>query len=141
MNTLAPIADKLGKHLRMLMSNHDGEVVAAARSINRTLKNAGLDIHALATAVEAEGGGERLSEEQIAEVFRRGQAAGRCEAMNTEQPNWHSVACECAAHDDRLRDERERQFVCDMVSWTRLGGEPTEKQAKWLRSIYVRVRR
>jgi hypothetical protein len=117
MNTLAPIADKLGKLLRMLMSNHDGEVVAAARSINCTLKNAGLDIHALAAAVEAESGGERLSEEQIAEVFRRGQAAGRCEAMNTE--NWHSVACECAAHDDRLRDERERQFVCE-VRRTRL---------------------
>jgi hypothetical protein len=35
MSTLAPIADKLGKLVRMLTSDHDGEVVAAARSINR----------------------------------------------------------------------------------------------------------
>jgi hypothetical protein len=42
MSTLAPIADKLGKLVRMLTSDHDGEVVAAARSINRALKSAGL---------------------------------------------------------------------------------------------------
>jgi len=117
MSTLAPIADRLGKLVRMLTSDHDGEVVAAARSINRALKSAGLDIHVLAV-IELGG-------------------------MNNAKPDgpiWHSVACECAAHPERLRSEKERAFIANMVIWTKLGGDPTERQAKWLRSIYVRVR-
>jgi hypothetical protein len=119
MSTLSPIAEKLGKLVRMLTSDHDGEVVAAARSINRALKSAGLDIHVLAAVIEHSG-------------------------MNNTKPNvptWHSVACECAAHPERLQSEKERAFIADMVVWTRLRGEPTERQAQWLRSIYVRVRR
>ena len=119
MSTLAPIADKLSKLLRMLTSDHDGEVVAAARSINRALKSAGLDIHVLAAAIERDGAGNAMH----------------------NGPAWHSVACECAAHPERLRSEKERAFIADMVVWTKLGGEPTERQAKWLRSIYVRARR
>ena len=119
MNTLAPIADKLSKLVRMLTSDHDGEVVAAARSINRTLESAGLDIHVLAAVIERGSAGNAMP----------------------NAPAWHSVACECAAHPRRLRSEKERAFIADMVVWTKLGGEPTERQAKWLRSIYVRVRR
>ena len=121
MNTLAPIANRLAKLVRLLTSDRDGEVVAAARSINRTLKSAGLDIHALA-----------------AEIENSGPAAGRGEATNNKQLDWHAIACECAGHDDRLRDHRERVFVQDMLRWTKLGGKPTEKQARWLRSIYIR---
>ena len=119
MSTLAPIADKLSKLVRILTSDRDGEVVAAARSISRTLKSAGLDIHVLAAVIEHGG-------------------------MNNTKPSaatWHSVACECAAHSERLRSGKERAFIADMVVWTKLGGDPTERQAKWLRSIYVRVRR
>jgi hypothetical protein len=117
MSTLAPIADKLSKLVRILTSDRDGEVVAAARSISRTLKSAGLDIHVLAAVIE------------------------RADAGNAtpNRPAWHSVACECAAHPERLRSEKERAFIADMVVWTKLGGEPTDRQAKWLRSIYVRV--
>jgi hypothetical protein len=117
MSTLAPIADRLGKLVRVLTSDHDGEVVAA-RSINRALKSAGLDIHLLVAVIEHGG-------------------------MNNAKPDrpiWHSVACECAAHPERLRSEKERAFIANMVIWTKLGGDPTERQAKWLRSIYVRVR-
>lgn len=88
MSTLAPIADKLSKLVRMLTSDQDGEVVAAARSINRTLKNAGLDIHVLAAAIE------------------RGNVA----SGTPNAPAWHSVACECAAHPERLRSEKRTRF-------------------------------
>jgi hypothetical protein len=37
MSTLAPIADKLGKLIRLLSSDKDGEVLAAARAIGRAL--------------------------------------------------------------------------------------------------------
>jgi hypothetical protein len=135
-NVLAPVADRLGKLLRLLSSDRDGEVISAARAIVRTLGGAGLGIN-----------GKRFSEADAAEIYRRGVEDGKRAAENenigfhsVDEPTWHEIACECAAHDKCLRDERERQFVGDMVRRTVRGGEPTEKQAHWLRAIYARVR-
>jgi hypothetical protein len=142
--SLTPIADKLGKLLRLLSSDRDGEVVGAARAIVRTLDGAGLDIHALAESLGING--KKFSEADALEIYQRGVKDGKRAAEgggfhSMDEPTWHEIACECAAHDDRLRDERERQFVRDMVRRTVRGGEPTEKQAHWLRAIYARVRR
>jgi hypothetical protein len=144
MTALAPIADKLGKLLRLLSSNHDGEVIAAARGIERTLKSAGLDIHVLADGVITD---KKFTEADAKEIYQRGVADGRHAAQQQQpawhdvgDPSWHAIACECA-HSGRLRDQKEKDFVADMMRWTVHGTEPTEKQAKWLRSIYVRVRR
>jgi hypothetical protein len=49
-------------------------------------------------------------------------------------PSWHEIATFCPRHDDRLRGN-ELQFVRDMASPT-VWREPTERQAKWLRSIF-----
>ncbi len=46
------IAPRIGALLRMLGSDHDGEALGAARALQRTLGGAGLDLHALADAVE-----------------------------------------------------------------------------------------
>ena len=149
-SVLAPIAGRLGKLIRMLSSNQDGDVLNAARAIVRTLDNAGLDVHTLAANIG--GGDKKFSEEDAREIYQRGVADGRQAAEQeqnapvfrnvnlNDEPSWHDIACECAAHSARLRDEREGKFVNDMVRWTVHGGEPTEKQAKWLRSIYERVR-
>jgi hypothetical protein len=130
MATLAPIAERLGKFVRLLSSDKDGEVVAAARAIMRTLAGEGLDIHALADSLA-------LAQEAAAEHYLRGLPAGRREARNAE-PTWHEIATECAEHLDRLR-EHEQKFVRDMVRRTVRGGAPTEKQANWLRAIYART--
>ena len=58
-----------------------------------------------------------------------------------DEPSWHEIAPECAAHENRLFGEREKQFLEDMIRRTVHGGEPSEKQAAWLRKIYTRVRR
>lgn len=144
---LAPIADRLGKLLKLLTSDQDGEVVAAARKLNRTLENAGLDIHALADHVT----NNRLPETEVRKIYDRGFAEGRkaeqqqrqVQVVNgfDDEPSWHAIACECQAKPQRLRGERELEFVADMVRRTVLGGELSEKQEKWLRDIYVRVRR
>lgn len=52
MAVLAPVTDRLTKLIPRLASDHDGEVVATARAIGRTLTNAGLDFHALAGALQ-----------------------------------------------------------------------------------------
>ncbi len=43
---------KVGKLLRLLSSDKDGEVVAATSALKRTLEAAGLDLHDLAGAAE-----------------------------------------------------------------------------------------
>ena len=143
MSALDPITDKLGKMLRLLGSDRDGEVVAAARSIVRVLEGAGLDLHVLADNLNGDNG--------IAEqAYKRGIVDGRRQAEEErrgfrsvdalDEPTWHEIACECAARENRLNG-KEREFVADMVRWTVRGGNPTEKQAKWLRLIFMSVRR
>ena len=52
-------------------------------------------------------------------------------------PAWHEIARFCQHSRDRLR-EKERGFIDDMASRT-VWREPTERQAKWLRSIFHRL--
>jgi hypothetical protein len=151
-DALAPIADKLKRCIRLLSSDSDGEVIAAARALNRTLKSVKLDFHTLADNI-GQTNGKEYTEAQILRARELGIAEGRRlerEAQNApafrninldEEPTWHEIAVECAAHPHRLRDDREKQFVQDMVHRTVRGGEPTEKQASWLRKIYARARR
>ena len=47
MTALAPVVTKIAKLIPRLASNHDGEVVATVRAIQRTLKGEGLDLHDL----------------------------------------------------------------------------------------------
>jgi hypothetical protein len=47
MNRLSPLVPRLEKLLLMLSSGSDGEVVSAARAIDRTLRTAGADWHDL----------------------------------------------------------------------------------------------
>ena len=152
MKTLAPVAHKLGEFTRLLTSKCDGEMVAVACAVVRTLEGVGADIQDLAESIgAAPANGKKFTEADAREIYQRGVDAGRRAAERAQPPTfnnvdddglpWHAIACECAAHLERLRDQREKDFVADMVRWTTRGGEPTEKQAKWLRSIYVRVRR
>ena len=47
----APIAERIGKLIPRLASDHDGEVTATVAAIGRTLQGAGLDWHDLARRV------------------------------------------------------------------------------------------
>jgi hypothetical protein len=120
MPNLAPIADRLGKLMRLLASNRDGEVVAAVRGLMRTLTAAGADIHALANLVE--------------------RGAVKSTTANPDAVDWHAIAIECL-EASWVFSERERDFVEGMVDLTKIGGEPSERQAVWLRKIYARRRR
>jgi hypothetical protein len=52
-------------------------------------------------------------------------------------PSRHEMALFCQQCDDRLR-EKERQFIHDITART-VWREPTEKQAKWLKSIFYHL--
>jgi hypothetical protein len=149
MDALTPIAGKLAALIRLLSSDRDGETLAAARALGRTLNSVGADIHALADRVEQANGG--LTEVEMKKLYDAGFAAGLRAAENSptfhsvdadDDPSWSEIArVECAAYPRRMKSERERSFVDYMVRRTARNGEPTPKQADWLRKIYVRVRR
>jgi hypothetical protein len=135
--------EKLEKLVRLLSSDKEGEVVAAAHAIKRTLANAGSDIHELAERIK----GGKLSESEMRKIYEAGYEAGKDEnaagkgfSDTTAGPSWLEMAEYCAQHDNGRLTEREREFIDDMTRWcTRR--EPTEKQGKWLHILYVRIGR
>jgi hypothetical protein len=147
MSTLAPVAEKLGKLLRLLTSDRDGEVLAAARAIVRTLSSANLSIYDLADRIDMSvANGKTFTEQQVIEIYQRGVEDGLRKAdekrfnsgeefRNTDGSiSWHGIAIFCLERIDCL-DARHHQFVRDMAART-VSWEPTEKQGKYLKSLY-----
>jgi hypothetical protein len=137
---------KLGTFIRLLASEQDGEALAAARAIVRVLKSTGADIHTLAERVENVNGG-KLTDAEMQKIFNAGFQAGAHAGENKQHgtgdfhnvdgtPAWNEIALFCQQNNSRLR-ENERQFVNDMAGRS-VWREPTEKQAKWLKSIFYR---
>src|SRR5262249_43968567 len=93
LNALAPIAGKLGKLIRLLSSDKDGEVLGAVHAIRRTLQTEKLDIHALAdglTGINGHNGGERkYTENDMRTAYRSGRDDGRKEAESNG--GFHSI--------------------------------------------------
>jgi hypothetical protein len=121
--------ERLRQLVRMLSSDQEGEVLSAARAINRTLKSNGLDIHFLADGI---GHNDLPIHDTINKVcYDRGYQAGLRAAStkqtngahNQSEPSWHEIACECAEHADVLFSDREREFVDHMVRTTVRGGK------------------
>ena len=146
MADLSAVASKLGRFIRLLSSDQDGEVIAAARAVVRTLKGAGQDIHALAAVIEKPNG--RLSEHDMKIIYNAGyedgvrsveaQQCGTDGFRNTDgSPSWYQIASWCQRRSDQLGD-RERKFIDSVTSQT-VWREPSAKQEKWLRSIYHKL--
>ena len=145
-DVLAPIVGKLAACIRMLSSDKDGDVISAARGLVRMWQGVGTDIHAFAERIAKPNGG--LTEAEMRKLYDAGYEAGVRAVENKEHgsgdfhnvdglPNWNEIALFCQQNNDRLRPT-ERQFIDDMASRT-VWREPTEKQAKWLRSIFYRL--
>jgi hypothetical protein len=137
----AGAAEKLEKLLKLLASDKDGEVVAAAHAIRRTLTSAGTDFHELAARVK----GEKIPESEMKRVYDAGYREGKDSAATAQGfsnagPSWHEMATFCADHDNGRLTSKESGFVNDMVRWC-ARREPSEKQGKWLHSIYVKLGR
>jgi hypothetical protein len=137
----------LGKLVRLLASDKPGEIVAAAYAIVRLLTKNGADIHALADHIEHTNG-KRILEDDMQRIFRAGYEKGVHDAEERLHdddgfrdlnglPSWHRMARFCQRHSDHLR-ANERKFVNDMAART-TWREPTDKQGKWLQSIYFKL--
>jgi hypothetical protein len=99
-----------------LDSDYDGEVVAAARSIRRTLAANGYSLHDLVLLIggELSSGGASYRTMKWAEMVQAILEAGWC------------------------RNPSELDFVSTLERYAEAGKEPTEKQLRWLTLIYTR---
>jgi len=111
---LITIAPTLGKLIRMLSSDKDGEIVASVHALRRVLAGAGLTLHDLADAIELPAASQH----------------------DDGADHWRAMAQTCA-HCSHLLSQRERVFVMTMTRWR---GRPSRKQSEWLQAIYERVR-
>jgi hypothetical protein len=112
---LAPIAPQLGKLVLMLSSNHDGEIVATARAIDRVLRSHRLDWHDFAQA-----------------ICLPAPAARPC-----DDADWRDLLAFCASRMNRL-NSREREFLRSIAQWR--GQNLTERQRNWLEAIADKLR-
>jgi hypothetical protein len=151
-----PIAKKLAPMLRMLADGNDGQAFAAMQGLRRALQGDQAKLYKdklydLAEHAERPDDGG-LSEQDMQKVFDAGVQEGMRRAENKLHgsssgdfrntdgtPEWLEIARYCQQHDDRLREEKERQFVADMAGRLVFGREPTERQGKWLLSIFYRL--
>ena len=103
-DALAPISYKLRAIVKMLSSDRDGEVIGAARALNRLLKAHGSDIHALADRVGQTNG--KISEAEMRVLYDAGFKAGMRAAEDKlhgdedfhnidGSPPWHAMATFC----------------------------------------------
>jgi hypothetical protein len=135
MSTLnEPIAKRIATLFRMLNSDFEGEALGAVAAMKRLFKAEGLTFHDIATVIESCNGKieERKYSDAHAEIiFNRGIEKGRAEEARKkellvpadfydedEHPRWNAIALFCQNNNRR---------------------EPTERQAKWLLSIFIKL--
>src|SRR5271163_2457716 len=131
--------EKIQKLLRLLSSNNDGEIVAAARAIVRVLEAEGTDIHELVARVEGRKPSQAEAQRIYDEAFRRGKDAAAADRgfSDVGGSSFYGMACEIMGRGDGRLSPKEQRFVDDMTRWC-AHREPSEKQAKWLHAIYCR---
>ncbi len=122
MTDLSPILPKLSKLVPRLASDADGEIVATVRAIDRTLRSSGFDWHDFTSALQpALPPPERPR-------------------WRSETETWGELATWCRFNGIGRLSPKEAQFVADMSRKLVLGGEPSPRQAEWLRAIYAKLK-
>jgi hypothetical protein len=145
------LANRIGKLVRLLASTLEGEAMSAAAALKRLVPAEGLTFNDLATLIENCNGEieeKKYSEADAEVIFARGAEKGRAEEARKREapsefydadghPRWLEIAQFCQKNNQRLR-QAEQQFIDDMVGHT-TWREPTERQGKWLLSIFIKL--
>ena len=129
--------------IRLLGSDKDGEILAAAAALKRTLASAGTDFNGLAHGIENLGKGisneERKKIWDAAVQHTENRLHGADDFIDsTGKPTWEAVALFCQRNKQRL-DTRHHQFIDDMASRTVWGHEPTETKHKYLFALFLKL--
>src|SRR5262252_8740658 len=146
------LAAKLGKPIRLMASDSQGEALAALCAIARLLESYSCSFHTLADHVE-NANGSGLSEDdkqKIRSEIENARAAGYAEGVRAAEAKqhgtgafrntdgtleWTEVALFVQREKDRL-PSKHHEFINDMASRTVYGREPTPKQHQYLHSLF-----
>jgi hypothetical protein len=123
--------------------------------MKRQLAVEGLTFNDIATVIENANGEieeRKYSDTDAKIIFERGVERGRAEEVRKRElppefydadgrPQWHPIATFCQQHRERLKNDKEREFVDDMAERTSRAffSEPTPRQADWLLGIFIRL--
>jgi hypothetical protein len=145
---------KLGKPIRLLASDSQGEAFAALCAIARLLESYGCSFHELADHVErAIGGLTEEHKQKIKAEVERAYACGYAEGVQAAESKqhgtgafrntdgtleWSEVALFLQREKHRL-PVKHHEFIDDMASRTVYGREPTPKQHQYLHSLFYKL--
>ena len=143
--------EKIAYTLRLLNSDQAGEIVAAVHALKRLLQSLGTDLDGLANGFEKilNGGGKAITQGEMQKAIADAYAAGVQDAenklhgttdfQNTDgKPPWEAIALFLQRNKNRL-DAKHHDFIDDMSSRTAFGREPTERQHKYLHSLFYKL--
>jgi hypothetical protein len=147
----AAFARRLAGCIRRLLSDQDGEVAAALASIERMLTS-GADLHALADRIETPPGLTESTKQEIRKAIEDARAAGYAEGVRaaenrhngvdafhtTTGAEWIRVALYVQREKHRL-PVQHHQFVDDMAARTVWDREPSERQHRYLHSLFLKL--
>jgi hypothetical protein len=136
---------RLAKLIRMFGSSFKTEQRSAFRMLQQFMRNEAVTFNDIGVIVEE----KQYTIEQARFIYQQGKEKGRDEEARQREappefydadghPRWNEIALFCQKNSAQLRDEWERTFVNDMAGKT-LWREPSEKQAKHLIAIFVRL--
>ena len=149
------LAAKLGKPIRLLASNSQGEAFAALCAIARLLESHGYSFHTLADHVENanDSGLSDADKQRIRSEIENARAIGYAEGVRAAESKqhgtgafrntdgtleWTEVALFVQRQKHRL-PEKYHEFVDDMASRTAWGREPTPRQHQYLHSLFFKL--
>jgi hypothetical protein len=142
--------NRIADLVRRFGTDFEGEVIAAWNALKRLLASRNVTFTDLGDAIErlATGG---LEEAEMKRVFDAGYEKGVEDtkrkfavekAVFGQRPDgstdWEAIALHCQREKGRIRPE-SHEFVDDMASRMTWGREPSEKQAKYLLSIFRQI--
>jgi hypothetical protein len=144
--------EKIAYALRLLDSDKAGEIVAAVHALKRLLQSLGTDWDGLASGFEKilnGNGGGAITQAEMNAAISDAYAAGVQDAENRfhgaddfhstdGKPVWEAVALFLQRNKHRL-DMKHHQFIDDMASRTVWGREPSERQHKYLHSLFFKL--
>jgi hypothetical protein len=150
------LTKRISKLFRLLGSDYLGEVNSATDKLKQLVSSEGLTFNDLAILIENCDGQieeKKYSDADAEQIYamgqKKGMEKGRVEEARKRElppeffdadgyPQWNAIALFCQRNINRLHSEWERTFVDDMTGKT-LCYAPTEKQAKHLLAIYVKL--
>jgi len=139
------LEERIASIVRLFASDKDGDIIAAAHALRRTLESAGTDINGLAHGIENLGKSAEVSKERMKQIWdaavqhTENRLHGADDFIDSSgKPTWEAVALFCQRNKQRL-DTRHHPFIDDMASRTVWGHEPTEKQHKYLFALFLKL--